>query len=270
MSATLQVLVPTFRHGAFISQTLDGCLLQQTDFEVEILVSDDGSDDHTAAVVQAYQQRFPEKIKAFLHKQNLGPAHPRELGGKNNVLFLFGQATAPLLALCEGDDYWTDPHKLQRQVDFLHNSPDAALCFHNVQVVYEDGSPPHPFHGPLQEWFEVNDLLQGTWLVPTCSTVFRNVFQGGFPGWFHRMAGGDLGIFLLAAAHGRLHYDPAVQAVYRRHSGGQSLLHTPGSRFFLQNRRAFYQEVDSWFSGKYSTLLQQTTARLDAQLAALP
>ena len=100
MSALLQVLVPTFRHGAYVGRTLEGCLSQQTDFELEILVADDGSDDDTAAVVRSYQQRFPRKIKAFLHPENLGPAHPRELGGKNNVLFLFGQATAPLLALC--------------------------------------------------------------------------------------------------------------------------------------------------------------------------
>ena len=266
----VNILIPTFNHAAFIGKTIESCLAQKTDFDFDLVIGDDGSTDDTARVVEAYARQYPQQIKAFLHPTNLGPIAPRELGGKNNVLFLFEQCQAPYIALCEGDDYWTDPLKLQKQVNLLDSQPDVALSYHNVQVQYEDGSPAHPFNCDLPEYEDLVSLFKDNWFVPTCSTLFRNVFRGGFPDWFKRMAGGDLGIFILAAAHGKLHYSPETRGVYRRHRGGLSNLHTPKSRFYVENRVQLYQELDAYFEFQYTETLQATVRKYQQMRAEMP
>jgi len=101
----LSVLIPTFNHGKFIAQMLDSVLMQQTDFELEIIIGDDASTDDNTLIIKQYAQKNPNKIKAFLHSQNLGPVEPREMGEKNNVGFLFSKYQGEYIALCEGDDY---------------------------------------------------------------------------------------------------------------------------------------------------------------------
>ncbi|TAG18376.1 MAG: glycosyltransferase [Cytophagia bacterium] len=269
MNPRVNILIPTYNHAAFVAKTIESCLAQQTNFDFDLVIGDDGSTDQTARIVQSYADQYPAQIRAFLHPTNLGPQTPRELGGKNNVLFLFEQCQAPYIALCEGDDYWTDPHKLQKQVELLDTQANVALSFHNVEVQYEDGSPSHLFNGPLPEYDTIESLFQDNWFVPTCSTLFRNVFRNGFPDWFKRMAGGDLGIFILAAAHGKLHYSPEVGGVYRRHRGGMSNLHTPKSRFYVENRVQLYQELDAFFDFHYSDTLQKTVQKYEQMLAEI-
>lgn len=238
MPPLLSICIPTYRHEGFIAQTLEGCLSQQTDFEVEIVIGDDGSSDNTPHIIAQYAKRYPHKIRAFLHPKNLGPSEPKELGGKNNVVFLFGQCKGQYIALCEGDDYWTNPRKLQTQVDFLENNPAFALTHHQTQVIYEDGSPSHFFNGEKQRGVStVEDLLTGEWFVATASSVFRNVFQKGMPPWFMVAASGDLGIFIQAAFHGKVKYFSECMAVYRKHRGGMTQIHTSQNAFYLQNRK---------------------------------
>jgi glycosyltransferase involved in cell wall biosynthesis len=246
----VNILIPTYQHARFIARTIEGCLMQQTTFPFDLVIGDDGSTDGAPEVIRRYAAQYPGRIRAFLHPENLGPVEPRELGGKNNVRFLFEQCEAPYIALCEGDDYWTDPGKLQRQVAFLDARPEYALCFHNVTVHYEDGTPSHPFNEPLgRTTFSLDDLLTDRWFVPTCSTLFRNTYRAGFPDWFHRMAGGDLGIFILAAEHGLLHYHAEIGGVYRRHRGGLSNQHTALNRGYLQNRLELFTAYERLLSG---------------------
>jgi glycosyltransferase involved in cell wall biosynthesis len=255
----VSVVIPTFHHAAFVAQTLEGCLAQKTTFDVELIVGDDGSTDDTPRIIQTYADKYPRQIRAFLHPKNLGPATPKEMGGKNNVLFLFDKCQAPHISLCEGDDFWTDPYKLQKQVELFDQQPDVAVSFHNVEVQYEDGSPSHLFNEqPLPEYQTIESLFLDNWFIPTCSSLFKNVFRAGFPEWFKKMAGGDLGIFILAAAEGRLHYSPEVRGVYRRHRGGLSNVNNEKSLFYVQNRVALYQNIDAYFGFRYTEVLQPT------------
>lgn len=96
----LSVLIPTFNHEKFIVQMLDGALMQQTDFEFEIIIGDDASTDNNALIISQYAKKYSNTIKAFLHPQNLGPIEPREMGGKNNVGFLFSKCQGEYIALC--------------------------------------------------------------------------------------------------------------------------------------------------------------------------
>ncbi len=137
----LSVCVPTYNHEQYIGQMLDGAFMQQTNFEFEIVIGDDASTDATPDIIREYDAKRPGIIRAFLHSENQGPKEPREFAGRNNVLQLLKACKGEYVAMCEGDDYWTDPLKLQKQVDFLDANPDFAVCHHNMEVIYEDGSP---------------------------------------------------------------------------------------------------------------------------------
>src|SRR5262245_25076291 len=128
----LSVLVMTYNHVRFIAQALDSTLMQKTDFPYEIIVSEDNSNDGTREIVQAYHQRFPEKMRLSRSERNVA----------SNAVVARGvdAARGDYIALLDGDDYWTSPNKLQKQVDFLEHHPECVICFHNAIVIHESGS----------------------------------------------------------------------------------------------------------------------------------
>jgi glycosyltransferase involved in cell wall biosynthesis len=264
----LSILVPTFNHGKFITQMLDGALMQKTYFDYEIIIGDDASTDDNAIIIKEYADRFPDKIRAFLHTQNLGPETPQELGGKNNVAFLFAQCKGEYIALCEGDDFWTDDLKLQKQITFLDNNPTFALCHHQLEVIYQDNSPSHEFNPENQrDTSTIEDLLRDeSWFLGTASTVFRNVFKQGMPDWWWKTASGDLGIFIEVAKYGKIKYFPKSMGCYRKHSGGMTNIHTPQNQFFLRNRMEMFENLDKYFELMYNDILEKTIEKYQEQL----
>ncbi|MDZ7897035.1 MAG: glycosyltransferase [Arcicella sp.] len=264
----LSVLIPTYNHGKFITQTLEGVLEQLTDFDFEIVIGDDTSKNDNALIISDFAKKFPDKIKAFLHPKNLGPIEPRELGGKNNVGFLFSQCRGEYIALCEGDDYWTNNLKLQNVVDFLERNQEYALCHHQLEVIYQDGSPSHGFNPDNQrDTSTLEDLLKDeTWFLGTASTVFRNVFKSGMPDWWWKTASGDLGIFVEVAKYGKIKYFPETMGCYRKHSGGMTNIHTPQNQFFLRNRMEMFESLDKYFEYNYNEILEKTINKYRNQL----
>ena len=246
----VSVCVPTYNHAAYIAQMLDGALAQQTTFPYEIVIGDDGSTDGAPEIIQSYAEKHPDKIRAYLHSENMGPKVPREFAGRNNVLFLLKACRGEYVALCEGDDYWTDPLKLQKQVDFLDAHPDFAICHHNVRVTYEDGSPEHFFNSPDQQGTStIEDLLADRWFMATASLLYRNYFlTEDFANWHTQAAAGDWALVLQLAARGPIGYLPDVMGVYRKHLGGLSHVHAPTNAWFVQNRKEMFENVRVWMA----------------------
>ncbi|MPR33864.1 glycosyltransferase family 2 protein [Salmonirosea aquatica] len=244
----VSVCVPTYNHADYIAQMLDGALAQQTTFSYEIVVGDDGSTDGAPAIIQAYTERYPDRIRAYLHPKNLGPNVPREFAGRNNVLFLLKACRSEYVALCEGDDYWTDPQKLQKQVDFLDTHPNFVICHHNVRVVFEDGSPGHLFNTPDQKGTStIDDLLADRWFMATASLMYRNYFlTEDFADWHAQAAAGDWALVLQLAARGKIGYLPDVMGVYRKHKEGLSHVHTPANEWFVKNKKEMFENVRAW------------------------
>ena len=267
----LSILVPTFNHSKFIGQMLEGALKQKTDFDFEIIIGDDASTDDNPVIIKEYANQYPYLIKAFLHPQNLGPTEPRELGGKNNVGFLFSQAKSEYIALCEGDDFWTDPLKLQKQVDFLDKNLQYSLCHHQLEIIYEDNSPSRLFNPENQpDNTKIDDLLADrAWILGTASTVFRNVFRNGMPSWWWKTASGDLGIFIEVARFGKIKYLSETMGVYRKHQGGMTNIHTPQNRFLLTNRMEMFQHLNEYLEFQYTEILNQTILKYQNILASL-
>ncbi|MCE6989206.1 glycosyltransferase [Dyadobacter sp. CY323] len=266
----VSVCVPTYNHEKYIAQMLEGALMQQTDFPFEIVIGDDASTDSSPTIIQKYSDNNPGRIRAFLHSENQGPKEPREFAGRNNVLQLLKACKGEYVALCEGDDYWTDPLKLQKQVDFLDNNPDFSMCHHNMLVTYEDGSPEHFFNKPDQKRIStIEDLLEDKWFMATASWLYRNHFLNhDFAEWHSKAAAGDWAIMLQIAAQGKLGYIPETMGVYRKHSAGLSNIHTHTNQNFLANRKQMFENVDEWLDYKYTDTIQKTVARYDEQLSA--
>ena len=215
MTALVDVNLVSCNHEPFIAQAIESVLAQQTDFEYRLVIAADGSTDRTHEIIRSYAER-DSRIHTILEPENVGIAHPGRPGIK-----AFRASTAPYVAILDGDDFWTDPRKLQKQVDFLEQHPDYSISFHNARIQYENASTgPELFSKPTQKQTStITDLLRGNFIF-TGSVMFRNCRPGELPDWFHTCLTGDWVLHILSAQHGKIGYLNEVMAVYRVHHGG--------------------------------------------------
>lgn len=208
----VSVCMIAYNHEPYIVQAVESALMQQTNFDYEIVVGEDCSTDRTRALLVGLQQRHPGKIRLLLPERNLGMMP--------NFIQTLKACRGQYTALLEGDDYWTDPRKLQKQVDFLDANPGFVMCFHNVEVLDEAGNRTRANAGP-QEVFSVKDVISREWFIMTCSIVFRNALLD-YPAWFYQVRNGDYALQLLVSRHGPVRYLDEVMSVYRKHGAGAS------------------------------------------------
>lgn len=219
-------LVNTYNQAGFVEQAIESALAQELDNRYEILVVDDCSTDGTREILRRYAAEHPALIRVFLMDQNVGRCASRARGTR--------EALGTYVALLDGDDYWTSPHKLRKQMEFLDSRPECAICFHNATVVYDDGSrEPHPFHSenpaqrissPVpQEITTLEQIAVGNFMH-THTVMFRNGLVAEFPAWYFdaRVARGfdDWALYVLNAEHGDIGYLDEILSVYRVHGGG--------------------------------------------------
>jgi glycosyltransferase involved in cell wall biosynthesis len=123
----------TYNHEPYIRDCIEGILMQKTTFPVRVLIHDDASNDKTAEIVREYAEKYPNVIKAYFQEVNSYSQKDRADFKRLREPFQRWRI-GKYEATCEGDDYWTDPYKLQKQVDFLTNHPECAICFHSVKI----------------------------------------------------------------------------------------------------------------------------------------
>jgi len=219
MKVTVSLI--TYNHAQFIAQAIESVLMQQTRFDFELLIGEDDSRDGTREIVTGYKARYPDRIRLFLNdRKNVVYVNGKPTGQwnfANNIRNTRGE----YVALLDGDDYWTSPLKLQKQVDFLEDNRDCALCFHNVRILDEAEPTRLELHHttPMRDKYEIEDLLRGNFMH-TCSVVFRSGLFEDFPSWFFKCPLGDWPLHVLNAQHGRIGYLDEVMAVYRKHGKG--------------------------------------------------
>lgn len=250
--ALITVLTMTRNHEAYIADCLESVLAQRTSFPVRHIVLDHCSTDGTAAIVAAYAAKYPSIRPVPLSCRRVG----------ENVRGLFLRCRTRYAALCDGDDYFSDPLKLQRQVDFLEAHPHCSMCFHPVRVVYEGGEKETEIYPPdsllprdgRRELY-LADMFRGN-PVQTCSAVYRWRFRDGLPEWFRPgLSPGDWYWHLLHAEVGKIGFLPQVMAVYRRHRGAAYYL-SGISRVEHRRRQGMnelrtYRAVNEHFRGRY-------------------
>lgn len=256
-SMKVSVAIITFNQAKFIGKAIESALMQQTNFDFEILVGDDFSNDGTREIIQDYAQRYPNKVVPVLHPRNLGK------NGLFNTLETYKLAKGEYLAAFDGDDYWTNPLKLQKQVDFLDANPDFVCCYHNALVTHEDGSPSYNVNPPDQAAVTTLDDLIGVkeiWFMATSAVMFRNVLPDP-PAWVLESNSGDIPRYILLAKIGKIGYLPDVMSVYRKNHGGMSFVDSEADANFLNNRIAMYKGIDKELNYKYHTILRKNIAR---------
>ena len=257
LNPILSICIQTFQHKDFIRDCLEGVLQQKTNFSLEILLGDDESNDGTREICLEYAKMYPEKIRLFLHYRenniriNGGPT------GRFNFSYNLFSARGKYLAVCEGDDYWTDPLKLQKQVDFLENNEDFALCFHNVNIlnIRNRKKEVHPMHLTLKKnVFTTSDLLKPCF-IHTASLLFRKKETFTLPNWFFQVESGDIALMLLISLEGDFKYLDEVMSVYRKHDAGISITHTGYSKAF--SMIYLYQLFNNFTEGVYKNELEE-------------
>jgi glycosyltransferase involved in cell wall biosynthesis len=220
----------TYNHAGYIAQALQGALSQQTDFDFEILIGEDGSTDGTREIAIACQKKFPERIRVLLNdRKNVSYANGKPTGNwnlANNIRNARGQ----YIALLDGDDYWTSPLKLQKQADFLGQNPGFALCYHNVLILDESDPEKRELHEKNPGPKTLRNLLRGNFMH-TCSVMFRAGLFPKFPAWYFSSAFGDWPLHILNAQHGDIGYLDEVLGVYRKHGQGAIGKHGTASVF---------------------------------------
>jgi len=203
----------TYNHKQYIRESIDSLLMQETNFPFEILIHDDASVDGTTDIVLDYAERYPDIIKPIIQIEN-----QYAKGGLINPRFVFPKAKGKYIALCEGDDYWTDKEKLQKQVSFLEDNSDYVITYTDCQPFDEHGDLKVNFGGSTRD-LEPDELIKST-PIYTLTTCFRNVIRE-IPLDLLSARYGDLVIWSLLGAYGRGKYLADIRpAAYRVHNGG--------------------------------------------------
>lgn len=257
------VLVTTYQHEEFISECLDSILEQKTDFPFEILVGEDDSRDETRAICKKYAEQHPDKIRLFLRDRKTSQLYDENgnylcrFNGKWLGLSLRGK----YIASCEGDDYWINQNKLQKQVDFLQTNPDFSMCFHNAKIVVANKPQTYIFC-KLEEGEYTGPDLYKDWVVPTASVVFSlNSLEDKEIFFNSNFLFGDILLFLKLAESGKVWYFDEVMSVYRRHERNmtkKSFFEDPENvkKFIIHQKQILHSFPDKYKQFGYKKISQ--------------
>ena len=243
----VSVAMVTYNHEKFVIQAVESVLMQTTNFPYEIVIGEDCSPDETRDRVLELQSRHPSRIRVILADRNTG--------GMDNFVRTYQACRGEYVALLDGDDYWTDPRKLQIQVDFLESHPGHAFCFHNVTKIYDDERRAPGLYCSIvgEQTFTLSDLLARNF-IPTCSVMARNRLIKDFPDWFRLLNLADWPLHVLNAHHGDIGYLNEVMAVYRVHGG--SVWSGAAKIDRLLDQVAVYKAFSEHLDAKYGSAIR--------------
>lgn len=208
----VSVVIITYNHEKYISQAVHGVLIQKCNFDLELIIANDCSNDNTDFVLNGILGSH-EKCSWIKYTRHLS-----NKGAVGNSIWALQQAKGAYVAICEGDDYWTNPFKLQRQVDFLEMNKSFSMCFHDVSVLNETISQDYEYPFPPRKKLSFQDILLKHY-IPTCSVMYRNsFFPSPIPKWWYNCKMLDLPLELTLATQGPIYFFPDKMAIYRQNS----------------------------------------------------
>jgi glycosyltransferase involved in cell wall biosynthesis len=212
----LSICCAAYNHASFIKDAIEGFLRQETTFRVEILIHDDASTDGTADLVEAYSKRYPFLIRSVCQSEN------QYSQGKKPSRFFKSEARGEFMALCEADDYWLDPWKLQRQVDALLEDQRLSMVFHNAWVRHSQSDKDFFLNrGMVDRRFGLKEITLRNWFIPTASIVCRREYYE-FPKCLQFSRGGDVVLHRMMALRGDIMFLDGICSVWRKHPEGMS------------------------------------------------
>lgn len=244
----LSVALITYNQEQFIRECIEGMVMQTTDFPFEIVISDDCSTDITRDICIEYQQKYPNLIRLDFPDKNLGMM--------GNWIHTINSCRGKYIAICEGDDYWTDAQKLQKQVGFMEANPDYTMCAHAAYTL---------MCGQFDEskldksTLTLEDIIMQDWGIMTASILFRKASLE-IPEWYKYIKNGDYGLQLLLALKGNIGYLQDNMCVYRQHFAGVSATLKP----LNQTAWIIYllYEFDKYTKHTYLKIIKQRIRRI--------
>lgn len=207
----VSVIMLAYNIGAYLEEAIRGVIRQQTSYPVQLVIAEDCSTDHTLEICLRYQNQYPDIITLVRHEKNAGL--------QRNFIDAHRHCVGEYIAICDGDDYWTDKHKLQKMTDFMDNHPDYSTCFHRVVNYYEEDGSKSLSNGKQQTVSTVVDLARNNFITNS-SSLFRRKYYPEVPTWFAQITSCDYAMHLLNAQHGPIYYFRKPMAVYRKHGKG--------------------------------------------------
>lgn len=252
----------TYNHEDYIADAIESFLMQQTNFKYELLIHDDASTDRTAEIIKEYEQKYPDLIKPIYQVEN-------QLSKGVSVTHLnFKRAKGKYIAICEGDDYWTDPKKLQKQIDYMESHPECSLCVHAGHVVSAGDKRKKWNNRPNKgdKSFTIEEVIAGGGdLFLTNSMVFQTEFSQLRPTYLEKAPVGDYPLTINLSLQGKVHYLDEFMSAYRT---GVTNSWTARNFSSIENRSKHFDEIalmldelNEYTNYQYGDVITETKCR---------
>lgn len=253
----VSIVCTVFKHKSYLQQCFDGFVAQKTTFPIEVLVNDDCSLDGSADIMHEYESNYPELFHCIYQEEN-----QYSKGKMPWWEVLFPMAKGDYIAICEGDDYWIDPYKLQKQVDFMDSHKEFIACFHNARVLYPNGVT---LFNSMEENHEpsIEDIIKRRWFIATPSLFFRNVLTE-YPDWRGEIINEDYLLELLLAREGRFYYMDDVMAVYRQDGMGMSAVLNKNKVDMVEKLICLLEKMKDYYDGEYASTFDESIRNYQA------
>ena len=253
----VSVCVTTYNHINYIKKSLDSILKQKTNFEFEICIGEDESSDGTREICIQYEKKYPDKIKLFLRKRKDIIYIDGKPSGRLNGIKTLKKCKGKYIAICEGDDYWVDPYKLQNQVNFLENNPEYILIGSRVQILKDkkisDSHQPKEGREILpSELFQKNPFAAS-------AILFRRI-NIKYPKFYNQYYAGDIMLYFILSKYGKLYFDNFLVGIYRSHRYGITKV-IPSKNRSLSRIRMFI-DVNKYFKMKYINQIVSVNSKI--------
>lgn len=257
------VLMLTYNHSLYINQAIESVLSQNCQYDFELIICDDASTDGTQDITRRYAEQDSRVVLSL---------QPRNTQFGKNFVDGCARIRGKYVAFCEGDDYWADPKKLQKQVSFLEEHPDFAVCAHKVQILemnnkQPDAAPKYVYKDcsgdeeRIRDGIFYADEAIANYYFQTGSLVLRWRFSEGLPHWFRKRMMFDHFMFMLHAVQGKIKYFDEPMSVWRRHGGGYTWLQTQDKGLFFQKEGydwiTMYANMDKFFSWRFTFQIRE-------------
>ena len=241
----VSICCTTYNHAKYIKQALDGFVMQKTDFKYEILVYDDCSLDGNIEIIREYEKKYPELFDVIIAEENYY-SKGIKVGNVN-----YRRAKGKYIAVCEGDDYWTDPYKLQKQYDYMEANDSCTICFHNARIIDMESDLDRIFVPYLHEnkrfMKKNNEYNMGEvellGFIPTASLFFRAKYIKEMPDFMEYAMPGDSAVKLFLTSQGYAYMFSDIMSVYRVNSINSIMKSWAKSQKDIDKKKIFLDKV---------------------------
>ena len=226
---TVSIFLLTYNQEQFIAQTINSILMQKANFNFQIVIGEDCSTDGTRSICETFAEKYSNKIKLL-------PALEKNIGLIANYMRTIKACEGKYIAICDGDDYWIDENKLQKQVSFLEDNPNYSIVYSKLKKLFPDGTFKESIQRKLKQAGDFDDLVFEN-VIPSVTVLFRNRQNiSAVPTWITNFPYGDWPTYLwILKDGGKIHFMDEITAVYRMHIGVSAQVRKSSSNTLLVN-----------------------------------